>query len=98
MLTPPNSMMNTSTGQYTAPMAEVAAGESRPTNHVSVAFSTACTALFSMNGTRQGNHGGIVETEARASAHALTGQEFVSCPSLGSRETSGRGYRLRRTE
>jgi hypothetical protein len=31
-------------------MAEVAAGDKRPTNQVSVAFSTACTALFSMNG------------------------------------------------
>ena len=37
-------------GQYTAPIAAVAAGDSRPMNQVSVAFSTACTALFNMNG------------------------------------------------
>jgi hypothetical protein len=37
-------------GQYTAPIADVAAGDNRPMNQVSVAFSTACTALFNMNG------------------------------------------------
>src|SRR5471030_2780200 len=48
--TPPNNSTNTRIGQYTAPMAEVAAGDSRPMNQVSVAFNTACTPLFSMNG------------------------------------------------
>ncbi len=37
-------------GQYTAPIAAVAAGDSRPMNQVSVAFSTACTPLFNMKG------------------------------------------------
>jgi len=31
-------------------MAAVAAGDTRPMNQVSVAFSTACTALLTMNG------------------------------------------------
>ena len=48
--TPPNSNTHTKIGQYTAPTPDVAAGDKRPTNQVSVAFSTACTPLLSMKG------------------------------------------------
>jgi hypothetical protein len=47
---PPNNSTHTRIGQYTAPTPAVAAGDSRPMNHVSVALSTACTALFNMKG------------------------------------------------
>ena len=65
-------------GQYTAPTPDVAAGETRPMNHVSVAFSTACTALFSMKGKASVGHGTIVEsrTAARGSS-ACPGSNFI---------------------
>ena len=47
---PAEQQTHTKIGQYTAPKPDVAAGDRRPTNQVSVAFSTACTALLSMKG------------------------------------------------
>ena len=53
-------------------MADVAAGDSRPMNQVSVAFSTACTALFSMNGNASVATASVVELRAAARTQALS--------------------------
>ena len=57
-------------------MAEVAAGDKRPMNQVSVAFSTACTALFTMKGKARRGHRQIIEARAAARAQCLAGKQF----------------------
>ena len=66
MPTPPNSSMNTSTGQYTAPMAEVAAGR-EPADEPSVRrVQHRLHGAVQHERHRQRRHGGIVEAEAPA--------------------------------
>jgi hypothetical protein len=49
--TPPNSMMNSSTTQYTAAMPAIAVVEICPTNQVSVRLITACRLVLSISGS-----------------------------------------------
>ena len=49
--TPPTSIRNSSTTQYTAAIPAIAVVEMWPTNHVSVRLITACRLLFSIRGS-----------------------------------------------